>query len=85
VFIVCAYGLDLLYVLCAAERIGLLDGNHVFIAIDYAFMTTNEPEGDPCDLVKVRQGKYTALVVSFSLTVTGTSNASLIMIVIGVL
>ncbi|XP_052805172.1 atrial natriuretic peptide receptor 1-like isoform X4 [Mya arenaria] len=57
VFILCTYGLDTLYVMCAAETAGLLDGNHVFIAIDFAYMTTFKSAADrPCTLPKDLEG-----------------------------
>ncbi|XP_045210469.2 atrial natriuretic peptide receptor 1-like isoform X2 [Mercenaria mercenaria] len=56
VFIICAYGLDVLYVLCAADSAKMLNGDHAFITIDFAYMTQTKPEGRPCNLNTILEG-----------------------------
>lgn len=57
VFILCAYGMDVMFVICAAETSGLLHGEHVFISIDFAYMTKVKPEDRPCDIYKFLDGR----------------------------
>ena len=58
VFVICAYGKDVLYTMCAAENADLLNGQYVFISIDFAYMTKSNPENRPCSLIKDLEGKY---------------------------
>lgn len=57
VFVICAYGRDIIYTICAAENADMLNGQFVFIAIDFAFMTKSRPENRPCSLSKDLEGK----------------------------
>ncbi|KAK3106092.1 hypothetical protein FSP39_012602 [Pinctada imbricata] len=41
VYLLCAYGDDILVVLCAAYDLGLLDNEHVFIAVDFDYSSFN--------------------------------------------
>ncbi|KAL4228863.1 hypothetical protein ACF0H5_011903 [Mactra antiquata] len=56
IFIISAHGLDVMFVLCAAESAGLLKGDHVFISIDFAYMSKNRVEDRPCDIEEDMQG-----------------------------
>ncbi|XP_060600453.1 atrial natriuretic peptide receptor 1-like isoform X2 [Ruditapes philippinarum] len=56
IFIICAYGLDVLYILCAADSANMLKGDHAFITVDFAYMTQTKPEGRPCNLDHLLEG-----------------------------
>ncbi|KAH3826173.1 hypothetical protein DPMN_128069 [Dreissena polymorpha] len=56
IFILCAYGLDVYHTMCAAESAGLLDGDHAFIAIDFAHLTNSAQTGRPCRMNKALEG-----------------------------
>ena len=74
VFILCAYSLDVLYILCASETAGLLDGNHAFIAIDFAYMTTDVPAGRGCTLNNDLEGEQSWLEALIYIFVYNTIN-----------
>ncbi|KAL5010593.1 hypothetical protein ScPMuIL_012898 [Solemya velum] len=56
IFVICAYGEDIIYVMCAAEEAGLLNGDYVFITVDFAFMTKSKPENRSCNTTTDLEG-----------------------------
>ncbi|XP_060078089.1 atrial natriuretic peptide receptor 1-like [Ylistrum balloti] len=54
VMVICAYGIDIIHLLCAAEVVGLLTGEYVFITVDYSrAIQIIDPE---CDIGRVHEG-----------------------------
>ena len=64
VFVICAYGRDVLHIMCAAENAGLLNGHYVFISIDFAYMTKSNQENRPCSLIKDLEGTASIVTVN---------------------
>ena len=55
VYVLCAYGDAIMSVLCTAKKLGILDGEHVFIAVDFDFSI--DANFSLCDAEDVTTGK----------------------------
>ncbi|XP_033732964.1 atrial natriuretic peptide receptor 1-like [Pecten maximus] len=54
VMVICAYGVDIIHLLCAADAVGALTGEYVFITIDYSRAVILDFAG--CDVGRVHEG-----------------------------